>query len=84
MAQRSFQHIFKNGGWETIETAWNIPERRIYVDPSVPLRVMTAIFVTSSSSNGRINYGGGASKAYQRVQARGAKGQTIQITQTVP
>lgn len=82
MAQ--FSYTFKDNGWETIETAWNIPARRICVFPTLPLRVKVAFFTVKNSSDGCINYGGAASVGVQRVQARGTKGQTIQFSQTVP
>lgn len=78
------RHQFTSNGWETIENAWNIPARRICIAPLLPLRVKTTFIVTASSSNGCIEYGGGVSIAFQRVQAKGQKGQTIQVVQTLP
>jgi hypothetical protein len=77
-------HTFTSNDFETIETAFNIPARRICVSPTVPLRVKTAFFTTASSSSGCINYGGAGSIVIQRVQAKGSRGQTIQIEQTLP
>ena len=77
-------YTFKSNGWETIEWAWNVPRRRICVQPVHPLRVKTGILTTSSSSSGCINYGGIVSVASQRVQAKGRRGETITITQGVP
>jgi hypothetical protein len=76
-------YTFKSNDWETIERAWNIPPRRMCVQPVRPLRVKTGIFTTGKSSSGCINYGGAGSVAYQRVQAKGRKGETITITQGV-
>ncbi|OKH23158.1 hypothetical protein NIES1031_18890 [Chroogloeocystis siderophila 5.2 s.c.1] len=77
-------HTFTSNNFETIETAFNIPRRRICVFPTVPLRLRTAFFTTANSNNGCINYGGTASIAVQRVQAKGFPGQTIQIEQSLP
>jgi hypothetical protein len=79
-----FPHTFRSNNWETVETAWNIPGRRICVAPTLPLRVKTAFFTTGQSSSGCIDYGGIGSVAVQRVQTRGTNGQTIQVTQTLP
>lgn len=77
-------YTFQSGDFETIETAIYIPPRRICVFPKIPLQLKTAFFTTATSNEGCIDYGGGVSILVHRVQARGYKGQTIQIEQTLP
>lgn len=84
MADAVLQHQFTDNGWETVENAWNIPARRICVSPHLPLRVKSAFFITASSSDGCIEYGGGTSLIFQRVQVKGQRGQTVQVRQTLP
>jgi hypothetical protein len=77
--------VLKSDGWNTIETAWNIPKRRICVEPVHPLRVRMSLGLFSitikKSKTGCITYGGWTSIAPHKVQVQGKKGERIIFTQ---
>jgi len=49
------------------------------VTPPVPLRIVVWGSVIAESDEGWINEGGASAMLLQRVQARGARGQTIRV-----
>jgi hypothetical protein len=81
-------YTFRGNNWETIESFWFTPwlagERRLCIIPAHPLRLKVGFFTIKAASDGCINYGGGSSVLYQRVQACANKGESIEIIQTVP
>jgi hypothetical protein len=78
-------HTFKTEGeWETIDTCWHSPffywlRNGVRVTPPVPLRIVVWGSVVDESDEGWINEGGASAMLLQRVQARGAQGQTIRV-----
>ena len=78
-------HTFKTDGeWETIDTLWYSPffywrKDGLRVTPVVPLRIVVWGSVIAESDEGWINTGGFSGVFLQRVQARGARGETIRV-----
>lgn len=78
-------YTFKTDGeWETIDTCWHSPffywqKNGVRVTPPVPLRIVVFNRIVDESDEGWINEGGASAMLLQRVQARGARGQTIRV-----
>jgi hypothetical protein len=85
MEQHITNYTFKTDGeWETIDTCWCSPffywqRNGLRVTPPVPLRIVVWGSVVGESDEGWINTGGASAMLLQRVQARGARGQTIRV-----
>jgi len=86
MEQNITTHTFKRDDtWETIDTLWYSPffywqKNGLRVTPKVPLRIITAFNnLIDESDEGWINTGGLSAILLQKIQARGARGQTIRV-----
>ena len=86
MEQNITTHTFRRDDtWETIDTLWYSPffywqKNGLQVTPRVPLRIITAFGnLVDASDEGWINTGGPSAILLQKIQARGARGQTIRV-----
>ena len=86
MEQNITTHTFKRDDtWETIDTLWYSPffywqKNGLRVTPQVPAAHHHGFGTLIDESNdGWINTGGPSAILLQKIQARGARGQTIRV-----
>ena len=85
MEQHITTYTFKaDNEWETIDTCWASPffywqKSGLRVTPPVPLRILVWGSVVEESDEGWINRGGASAMLFQRIQARGQRGQMIRV-----